>query len=221
MKHVKGRAVIKVDLERKNSHTFNDGTKIRLERGVENLNRRETQSVNAIIVSSENIPSGYEVLIHHNSTHEVNRIFDNENAGILVSDSDIKLFSIPESDCFLYRKDSSEGYTPCHGYATALRIFKPYSASMVGVPPVIIKNKLYITSGELKGKVCDVLKASDYEIIYQGDDDREQRIIRLRHFEKEYNEREEVICIDNITTKLVEKGELLIGLTPEDAIKIN
>jgi hypothetical protein len=216
MKNIKGRAIVKVNLDLKNSFTFSNGTKIRLERDVENLNRRETQAVNAVIVSSDYIPVGSDLLIHHNSTHEVNRIFDRK----LENESDgFKYFSLPETDCFLYREPGKTEYKPCNGIATALRIYEPYTGSMEGVSHKLVRNKLFITSGKLKNKVCDVLKAADYEIIYQGDDDREARVIRIRHYENEFNEREEIIAVDNYLTKFVLKGDLLVGLNSKDAQK--
>ena len=65
---VEGRVVISVDLESKNSHTFSDGTKIRLEREYNNLNQRETKPVNAIVIDGEDIESGSQILIHPNVT---------------------------------------------------------------------------------------------------------------------------------------------------------
>jgi hypothetical protein len=216
MKNIKGRAIVKINLDLKNSFTFSNGTKIRLERDVENLNRRETQAVNAVVVASDYIPTGSDLLIHHNSTHEVNRIFDRKLENI---EDGFKYFSLPENDCFLYREPGSTEYKPCNGIATALRIYEPYTGSMEGVPHKLVKNKLFITSGKLKNKVCDVLKASDYEIVYQGDDGREAKVIRLRHYGKEFNEREEIIAVDNYLTKFVLNGDLLIGLNSMDAQK--
>ena len=64
MRAVEGRVIISVDHEKKNSHTFEDGTTIRLERDWNNLNRRETQPVNAIVIDGEGIKDGAEILIH-------------------------------------------------------------------------------------------------------------------------------------------------------------
>jgi hypothetical protein len=41
---------------------------------------------------------------------------------------------------------------------------------MEGIETTKIKNKIYITSGEFAGNVCDTVNSTDYEIIYQGDD---------------------------------------------------
>jgi hypothetical protein len=87
--------------------------------------------------------------------------------------------------------------------------------------PEQIKNKLYITSGEYAGNVCDTVKSADYQIIYQGDDGKEESIIRLRHYENEDNTREEIIAIDHSLTELVENGDYLVGVTKSDAKKLN
>ena len=65
------RVIIKVDLESKNSHTFKDGTKIRLERIYDNFNMRYVKPVNGIVVNAKDIPEGAEILIHHNATHDI------------------------------------------------------------------------------------------------------------------------------------------------------
>lgn len=217
--HTKGRVVIQVDMQFKNSHQFEDGTVIRLERGPNNLNRRETMPVNAIVISSENIPVDAEILCHHNSLTDENRIFNYKplsGAGIA---ADIKYFSIPELEAFLWRMPGKE-WQPIKGFATALRVFKPYTGSMQGVPPTKLKDILYITSGKLSGKVVMTVRSSDYQIVFQ-DKGKERNVIRLRHDDETDIEREEVILIHHNFTKKVRKGELLVGLTPLDAKKIN
>lgn len=215
--HPKGKVIVQVNLEGKNTHTFEDGTKIRLERQYNNLNFRETSPVNAIVVSAEHMPKGSSVLIHHNSTHDVNKIFDYTNLSGEVVSSDIQYYSIPEHDCYLYKEQKETEYKPCNGFVTALRLFKPYSGNIDGILPTLVKNKLFITSGEYKNIVCDVLKSSDYQIVYQGDDGREKNVIRVRHFEGEQeHERQEIIALDHYSTKLVYSGKLLIGLNNTD-----
>ena len=91
---------------------------------------------------------------------------------------------------------------------------------LLGVDHKLIPNVLYITSGELEGKVAHTLKACDYEIIFMGDKGVEERVIRCRHFEDEINEREEIIGIDIEMTKRVKKGDLLIGIASNDAKSI-
>lgn len=209
--HVNGRVIISINLEEKNSHTFSNGQKIYIGRQYNNLNRRETEPVNAFVVDAEYIPRGVEILIHPNSIHDSNKIF-----GVGEDMTTVRYYSIPETQCYLW-KDSDGQWQPLKGYATGLRVFKPYNGAILGIEPEQIKDVLYITSGELDGKVVKTLKASDYEIIYMGKDGREERIIRCRHFEGEINEREEVIAIDENLTKEVEKRNLMVGVSKSDA----
>lgn len=216
LKHIEGRIVASVDSDFKNWHTFKDGTKIRLERDYNNFNRRETQPVNGIVVSSDYIPKGAEVLIHHNSLHDVNRIFDSRNVSGEELAGSVQYYSIPEVDCFAWRGEDGV-LVPCRNFEFALRVYEPYNGALVGIEPTLIKNVLYITTGDLKGFVAHVLKASDYEIVFQGQDGREERVIRIRHSNDETFEREEVVAIDSGLTEKVNNGELIVGLTPSSA----
>lgn len=215
LKHVEKRVVIKVDLEGKNFHTFENGTTIRLEREYNNLNQREVRPVNAIVVSADFIPEGSEILIHHNSTHESNRIYDYGGLSGDVEVDSVKYFSIPEESCYAWRDKDGE-LKPLKNFAFALRVFKPYLGMLEGVDHELVKDVLYITTGELAGNVCGVLKASDYEVVFQGINGREDRIIRIRHSDEEEIEREEVIFIHHELTEKVNKGELYIGLSTKD-----
>lgn len=216
LKNVEKRIVVKVDMELKNHHTFNDGKVIRLERKYNNLNQRETQPVNAIVVSSDYIPEGSEILIHHNCTHEVNRIYDYGHLSGDVETDTVKYFSLPEEDCYAWI-DKDGNPQPLRGFEFGLRVYEPYKGVLDGVDNEIIKNVLYLTTGLLKGKIVGVLKASDYEIIYQNNSGREGRVIRLRHSDEEELEREEVVYIDHNLTERVNAGDLLVGLTPQTA----
>jgi hypothetical protein len=213
---VKGRIIIKADTQFKNSHTFKDGTKLRLERQFNEFNRRITQPVNGIVISAEHIPEGSEILIGHNSLHETNRITNYVPLSGDLENSDVKYYSLPEAECFAWRDKNGE-LQPMKNYAFALRVFKPYKGSMEGIEPTKIKDVLYITTGEFKGQVVHVLAASDYEIIYQGLDGRESHVIRLRHFEEDYDDREEITAIAHDLTEKVNNNELLIGLTSGNA----
>lgn len=214
------RVIIKVDLESKNTHTFSDGTKIRLERQFDNFNMRYVKPTNAIVVNAKNVPEGSEVLIHHNSTHDTYRIF-NYLPPTTEASADVKYYSIPEEECFLWRETPESEWKTFPNFITALRIFKPYQGTFEGIAPEVIKDRLYITSGQLKGKVVVTLKSCDYEIIFQNEQGREDRIIRLRYYNGEYHERNEVIGIANDLTEMVEEGNLLVGLSPSDAKKLN
>lgn len=220
LKHIEGRVVCSVDLEGKNWHTFADGTKIRLEREYNEFNRRITQPVNGTVISAEHIPEGSEILIHHNALHEVNRVYDYKRLSGEDVASDVKYYSLPETDCFAWRDKDGE-LKPMKNFAFALRVYEPYKGVLQGILPKIVPNVLYITTGELTGLVCHVLKAADYEIIYQGQSGREERIIRCRYFPDEINEREEIVAISNSLTKKVNDGSLIIGLSVSDAKPLN
>jgi hypothetical protein len=216
----KGRVIIKIDLDAKKFHSFSDGTKIRIERQYNNFNMRYVKPVNATVVSAHGIEEGSDVLIHHNSTHDTYKLFNYQGPTEDAS-SDIKYYSIPEQECFFWRKPGDSTWNTLDNFVTALRVFKPYEGTFEGIQPTLVKNKLYITSGKLSGKVCQVVNAADYQVIFQGNDGTEQFLIRIRHYEKEYNEREEVIAVDHELTEMVKKGNALIGYTPTDAKKIN
>jgi hypothetical protein len=217
MHHVDGKIVVKVNHEYKRSHRFDDGTVLKLERGWNNLNQREVSEVNCTVISGEGIPSGAEALIHHNATHETYRITNHgELSGQKIADR-IEYYSIPEDQLFFWRKDS-EVWNPIKGYATGLRVFKPYKGILHGIEPTKIKDTLFITSGALKGQICHTLRGCDYEIIFQDLNGRENRVIRFRHSDDDTDyDREELTCISGYLTKELNKGNLLIGLTPTDA----
>jgi hypothetical protein len=82
--------------------------------------------------------------------------------------------------------------------------------------PTQIKNVLYLQTGELKGKVCHTVNAADYEIIFMGEEGKEHRILRCRHYEDIEHDREEIIAVDKYLTKQLNDGELLIGLSSKD-----
>jgi len=212
------RVIIKVDLESKNSHTFKDGTKIKLERVYDNFNMRYVKPVNATVVAAKDIPEGSEILIHHNATHDTYKLF-NYLKPTAEASSDIQYFSIPIEECFLWRNGQNKAWQPLNNFITGLRIFEPYTGFLEGIPPALIKNKIYITSGELSGKVATTLISSDYEIIYQNDDGTDDRIIRLRYY-NDGNDRNEIIAIDHDLTDRVLNNEVLIGYGISDASKL-
>ena len=216
---VEGRVVISVDLESKNSHTFSDGTKIRLEREYNNLNQRETKPVNATVIDGEDIESGSQILIHPNVTHDTYKIFDRTRLSGEVESSDVKYFSVPIEKCFAWL--DGETWKPLKTFEFGLRVYKPYDGVIEGIEPTLVSDVLYVTTGELAGSIVQTLKACDYEIIFQGLDGREDRLIRFRHFPNEDHEREEVIAVRNDLTDLYNEGKLLIGLSPSTAKSIN
>lgn len=218
IKPTEGRLIVAVDMEKKNSHTFSDGTKILLERNYDNFNRRYVAPVNGTVISSSYIPKGSEVIFHHNATHDTWRLFGYEPLSGAAVASGIRYFSIQDGEAYIYRENEQSQWKACKGFCIGLRVYKPYTGPILGIEPTKVPNKLYITSGEYAGKVVLTLHAADYEMIFQGFDGREKRIIRIRHFEGvEMNEREEIIAIDNEATELVKSGKLHLGLSPRDA----
>jgi len=213
------RVIIKVDLESKNSHTFKDGTKIKLERQYDNFNMRYVKPVNAEVVNAKDIPEGAEILIHHNATHDTYKIFNYQRPTAEAS-SDTQYFSIPIEECFMWREEKGSTWNALNNFITGLRIFEPYNGFLQGIEPSLIKNKIYVTSGELAGNVVGTVISSDYEIIYQNDDGTEGKIIRLRYY-PEGNDRNEVISVEHEYTERVKNGELLVGYSISDAKKLN
>lgn len=220
LKHVDNKVVIRIDIENKNWHTFSDGTKIRLERQYNELNRRISEPVNAWVVSAENIKSDSEILIHPNAVTESYRIYNYAPLSGEEIAGQWKYYGIPEEMCYLYRE--GERWLPLKGYVVGQRVFEPYKGIIEGIEPTQIKNVLYIETGELAGNVVQTLKACDYEIIFQGTNGQEQRIIRCRHFPDDPdNERQEVIAIRHDLTERVNEGQLHIGLNPSAAKPLN
>ena len=215
LKHTYGRVIVKVDVEKKNYHTFDGGLTIRRERNFNEFNRRITQPSNAIVISGEGIEKDSEILISHNAIHDTNKIYDYRN-----DSPNIQYFSIPEYDCFAWR-DKIGQMQPMKNYEFALRIFKPYEGMIIGNPPTEMKNILYITTGALKGNVCHTLDASDYTIIYQDVNGKEGQIVRIRHSESDTFDREEITAISHDLTEKVIRGTLLVGITPKDCKKLN
>ena len=215
MRAVEGRVIISVDHEKKNSHTFEDGTTIRLERDWNNLNRRETQPVNAIVIDGEGIKDGAEILIHPNIIHESYKVLNYKPLSGSVEGSDIKIYSCPIEQCFAWL--DGEEWKPLKNFEFGLRVYRPYEGMLEGIEPKLVPDVLYVTTGSMKGSIVRTLKACDYEIVFQGLQGREERLIRFRHFPDEDNEREEVIAIDGYLTDLVNEGKLLVGLTPLNA----
>lgn len=214
---IKDRAVVQIDLQKKNSHTFKDGTKIRLERRFDNFNLRFVNPVNAIVIDAEDIPEGTEILIHHNSIDKAYEILNYKQVSGTDIASDIRYFSIPTSFCFAWFDENKE-WQPMKGFDFALRVFKPYTGMLHGLEPTLIKDTLYVTTGEYKGKVFATLKACDYEIIFQDTNGREGNLIRFRSSENEKEQREmEIVAIHNDLTKQLLKGQLLVGVTKSDA----
>lgn len=216
--HVENKIVVKVQMDYKNSHTFSDGTKIALERRYDCFDRKYTEPVNAIVISGENIPEGAEILCHHNSTHDTSRIFDfKELSGEDIA-SNVRYFSIPESEAYAWYDNASLSWQPLPGFDFALNVYKPYKGILQNIDPTQYKDTLLITTGEYKGLVVRTLKASNYNIIFQDVTGREGNLIRIRSSEDPKTQREcEIVAIDHTLTGLYNNGELIAGIKKSDA----
>lgn len=219
LKHVHGRVIVYCDLESKNSHRFEDGTEIRLARGYNNFNRRQSQPVNAVVISSDCIPNGSEILINHNSLHETNKINDYIPLSGAETSTSIRYYSLPIDDCYAWWDENGE-LKPMKNFEFGLRVFKPYKGAIQGIEPELIKDVLYVTTGNLKGKVVNTLKAVDYEIVFQNRNGVEGNVIRFRHSDTENLEKEELIGINEELTKKVLNGDLFVGIEIKDAKSI-
>lgn len=219
--HVDGRIIVKTDIENKNFHTFQDGTRIRRERLYNEFNRRIAQPVNCIVISGEGIPKNAELLVDHNAFHETNRINDYKNSFENEGSDRVRYFSIPYYEAFCWRENGCE-WNALYPYEFALRVFKPYEGNLVGIDPEKIKNTLYVLSGELKGNIVRTLVGCDYEIIFQESNGREGSLIVFRPFgeEKRKMEEEAVAILNDHNEKLL-RGELLIGFQIKDAKPLN
>jgi hypothetical protein len=214
LRHIEGRVIVKIDMDSKDSWTFESGLKIEYKRKFNNFNQRETSPVNAIVISGEGMIKDSEILIHPNAIHDSNRIFDYKD-----SNDNIRYYSIHNDMCFAWH-DGNE-WQPIKPYEFALRVFKPYEGKLEGIEPTQLKNILFVTSGELKGNVVHTLVACDYQIVFQGKNGREDNLIRFRPFGDEKNKREEeaVAVLHGITDRVL-SGEYLIGHSVSDAKKI-
>jgi hypothetical protein len=217
LKAVSGRVVILVDPEQKNYWTFKDGTTIRYERNFNNLDNKHTQQVLGTVVDAEHIPKGAMCLFHHNCLHPVNEIFNhNQLSGEDIA-SGVKVISIREEEAYLWKMPGDKEWQPAKNFCIALRVFKPYNGLIKGIEPTKVENMLYIKTGEYAGRIVRTLKACDFPIIFRNEEGVEETIIRCRHFEEEYNDREELVGIDEGMTAKLYAGDLLIGIEPKDA----
>jgi len=211
LKYVDGRIIVKVNYEGKNYHTFENGTTIRRERVFNNLNFRETTPVNAIVISAEKIPANVEILVDYHSIHDSNKIFNYKNKS-----NQIHYYSIKQEDCYLWKDENNE-WQPTPPYELALRVFKKYDGIISWMKPEVLPNILYVTTGELKGKIVLTLLGCDYQCVFQDTNGREGNRIRFLPFGNEkVNKEYEAIAIRNDLMKELEEEKLLIGYTLQD-----
>lgn len=223
LKVPKGRVLLRVDTDFKNNYNIigENGKEVtlRLERNVENLNMREVAPVEGICLYSDYIPENAIVAVNHNSFHPTNEVFDHSQLSGEEIASGIKIYSVPEVECYLWRKPNNSEWQPLKGFAIGLRVFEPYMGALEGIEPTLIKDTLYVKTGIFKGKVVRTVKAADYEMVIRGTSGREERIIRFRNFEQ-YNDREEVLYVEPELTAKVKNGLLLVGLTNKNCCKL-
>lgn len=222
VKHVPGRVVVKVDVDGKNWFSFSDGTVIRLERGFDNLDRRYTEQVLGVVVDGEHIPADALILFHHNSLHATYEVHNHSTLSGEELSSGIKIYSILERDCFFWKMSGEQEWNPTKGFEKALRVFKPYEGPIHGIEPTLIKDTLYVLTGEFLGQIVQTVKAADYEITFRNEKGVDEKIIRFRPNGIEEDQREpEAICLMLELTKELNEGKLLVGFTPSDAKKLN
>ncbi len=214
LKYVQGRVIVRINEESKNVHTFANGTVIRRERKFNNFNFREVNPSNGIIVSAEKIPVGSEVLYDYTSLHDSNKIFGYKSVS-----PDVSYYSFKEDEIYAWKDENGE-YKPAPNYEFGLRCYQPYKGALVGIQPKFLKDILLVTTGSLKGKVVRTLKGCDYMIVFTDDKGQEGNLIRFRHSDNPDYDREEIICIADDLTEEYGNGNLLVGISPNDAKSI-
>lgn len=219
LKAAQGKVIVRVKMGEKDSYTFKSGLKIAIQRNTENFDRKYTAISQGEVIDAEDIPEGAMVYFHHNGTHANNEIYNYKPLNAEDIANEIKYFSIPEGECFLWRDVDGE-LKPLKGFATALRVFKPYKGILQGIEPSLLKNVLYLTSGNLEGKVCHTLKACDYQLTVLVDG-RDRNIIRVRDTGYHEYDREELVAVNEDYTKQVKNGILYVGLTTTDCKPLN
>ena len=219
--HVDGRIVVKLDIENKERYTFDGGLTIKRERRFNQFNLRIANPVQCTAISGEGIPKGAEMLVDHNAFHESNRINDYKNSFENDGSDRVRYFALPTYECYAYREWKGD-WKPMPPFEFALRVFKPYTGILEGIEPTVLKDTLYVTSGELKGNVVKTLKGCDYQIIFASDDGREDYLIVFRPFgDLKRHMEEEAIAILHEETEKVNSGEYLVGYELSDAKKLN
>lgn len=208
------RVVVKMDVEQKSKLEFADGTLLYIEKNF-NFNLREDRCSYALCMYGEGLKEGCGLLLHHNSSHESNEVFDHD---LLTEDEKKdgwKIFSVDADMVFCY--NNGEGWEPCKDFLITQRIFKPYLGKMVGIDHQQVKNRMYIVKGfdetdgdkvDLSGKVAVTLPHCDYEVIFHTPDNKEHHLIRSRI--------REIEALDNGMLRDVKKGKLYVGLNHKD-----
>mgnify|MGYP003651273728 CR=1 FL=1 len=221
IKNIPGRIVVKADIEGKNWHKFTHGSKIRIERNYNNLDRKHTQQVLGEVVSADNIPSEAMILFHHNSIHPVNMINNHTQLSGDEIASGIQYYSFVEDECYIWKLYNEKKWNPMTGFGIVLYLFEPYIGPLLGIPPKKIKDILYIANGPRhQGMACHCYKNSGMPIIFINEKGIEETIIRFRSFEN-YNDREEILAVNYEITDKINSGEIYVGTNEKDCKPLN
>ncbi len=219
MKAIKGNIIMKMDVRQKEKFALTDTVTIEIQKGY-NFNLREDRSSMGYVIDGEGLPVGARLLCHHLAIEPNYQI---ENETILTEaekKEGFKVFSIPADMAFCYMQENE--WVPCKNFLITKRIFRPYKGKLVGIDPVVVKNRLLIIKGvdewdgeetDLSGSVCIVTENSDYQIIWHDTDNREHSLIRTRH--------RELMGVDDGMKNDVKKGKLLVGYTISDCKALN
>lgn len=217
LKHVEGRIVVKVDMKAKNHHKFANGLVIKRERQFNEFNRRITEPTNCIVISAQNIEKNAEILVEHNALHETNRINSYKNKFENADSDRVRYYSISTFEALAWRIEGGK-WNPVEGFEFGLRIFKPYEGLMSGIPPIQIKDTLWVTSGKYKDNAIRTLVGCDYELIFNESFGIEGSLIAFRpEGDTKRNLEAEAVAIMHEITDNIKSGKYLVGYTVIDA----
>lgn len=221
--HTQDRILVKVDRSWHMGHTFSDGTELVIEKDMNNLDGAYTRPTFGYCISGKGIPENAIVLFHFNAAHDVNRLFNNSQLSGEEVASGTSIYSMLETECFLWKNPGENDWNPIGNFVLAERVFRPYSGAEIiqGIEPELLKDTLYIKTGELAGKVCFTLKSTDYRLIFRNEKGIDEELVRCRHSEDPEFEREEIVAISGELTSQLKKGKLLIGINAKTAKKLN
>lgn len=221
LRHAPHKVLIEVDITQRNSYRFANGTELVMFPKTDQFDKRFWAATSGIVVSADDMPAGSEVLIEHNSCEPTNAVVEYENAN-----PNIKLFSVPEMEVYAWRSPHYNEWVATKYYAIGLHVYKPYKGILQNIKAEVIKNTLLILSGELKDKVVHILKNGEYTIVYQDRNGKPNELLVTFNAPPEeqgdiiIDAKQEVIAIDHSLTERWLNGELLAGLTHENAKSI-
>ena len=221
MKHLKDKVIVKIGTKQKETLDWVGGTTLKIEKG-HDFNLRQDLASMGFMISSDYIPQGSRVLLHHLSSQISYEVADEDILTDEERKEGYKIFSIPEDNVFCFRLEGETEWQPAKNYLITLRMYQPYLGALVGIDPIRINGRLWVLKGgdlfeeeftDLSGTCCIVTDHSDYEIIFHDTDNKEYRILRTRN--------REISAIDHYLTEKVNKGEILLGLNENDCVTLN